>query len=73
MSIPLIQIAKSLVIFPASITPTHAASKLSVNLLSSGLLSNLALCAKPLVQANIEAKTEVQSSTNEAIMFQWLA
>lgn len=73
MSIPLIQIAKSLVIFPSSITPTHAASKLSVNLLSSGLLSNLALCAKPLVQANIEAKTEVQSSTNEAIMFQWLA
>ena len=56
---PFIQIAKSLVIFPASMTPTQASSKLMANLPSSGLLSNLALWAKPLVQANIEAEIDM--------------
>lgn len=47
--------AKSLVIRPDSMVSIQAASKLSENLASSLLLSNLALWVSPLVQAKIDA------------------
>lgn len=53
--IPCIQIAKSFVIFPDSTQSTHAFSKSLANFPNSGVLSRLALCSRPRVQAKIDA------------------
>jgi len=50
------QIAKSFVIKPASIVSTQTASKAWQNRFSGSLLSSLARCSSPRVQAKIEAK-----------------
>lgn len=52
--------AKSLVIFPDSIAPVVAFSKLIQKFFNSSFLSNLALCKRPLVQAKIEATELVE-------------
>ena len=51
----LIKIAKSFVICPSSTVLMQIFSKVLEKLIKSSLLSNLPLCAKPFVQANIEA------------------
>lgn len=53
--IPLMQIAKSLVMKPASMVSTQTASRLLANLASSGLLSSLARWERPRVHAKMEA------------------
>lgn len=55
---PLIQAAKSLVMKPASMVSIQTSSKTFAKKLRSLLLSSLALWAKPLVQAKMEAKRE---------------
>lgn len=47
--------AKSLVILPDSTQSTQAFSKVWAKRDKSGVLSNLALCSKPRVQAKIDA------------------
>lgn len=54
--------AKSLVIVPLSMVSTTVFSNVSQNYLSSALLSNLALCNKPLVHAKMEATEFVEVS-----------
>lgn len=52
---PLMQIAKSLVMDPDSIVSTHTSSRDEANLAKFSLLSSLARWAKPRVQAKTEA------------------
>lgn len=52
---PWIQIAKSLVNLPLSTQSIQAFSKLLLNSINSGVLSNLPRCSRPLVHANIDA------------------
>lgn len=52
----LMQIAKSLVMNPASIVSMQTASKASEKKRSSVLLSNLARCSRPRVHAKMEAE-----------------
>ncbi len=47
--------AKSLVMYPASTVSTQTFSKLEANRASPALLSSLARCARPRVQAKIDA------------------
>jgi len=56
------QIAKSLVINPASTVFIITSSKVLQKLVNSVLLSNLALCNNPRVHANIEAIEFVEVS-----------
>lgn len=49
------QIAKSLVINPASIVSTQTASRASAKYFSSSFLSSFALWSKPRVHAKMEA------------------
>lgn len=53
---PLIQIARSLVIIPDSMVSIQALSRSSENFFRASLLSSLARCASPLVQAKMEAR-----------------
>lgn len=61
---PLIQAAKSLVMKPASMVSTQTSSKAFAKKPSSLLLSSLALWAKPLVQAKMEAEREREKKTH---------
>lgn len=56
LSIPLMQMARSLVICPSSIVSIQTASKLVANWARASLLSNLARWERPRVHAKIEAK-----------------
>lgn len=61
---PLIQAAKSLVMKPASMVSTQTSSRAFAKKPSSLLLSSLALCANPLVQAKMEAEREKTKHTH---------
>ncbi len=52
----LIKSARSLVIFPLSTVSIHTRSKVFANSATLGVLSSLARCANPCVQAKIDAK-----------------
>src|SRR5438270_13583852 len=54
--------AKSFVMLPASTVSTHTFSSVLENFASSALLSSLARCASPRVQAKIEAIELVEVS-----------
>ena len=66
---PLIQAAKSLVMKPASMVSIQTSSKAFAKMLSSLLLSSLALWARPLVQAKMEAKSGGQGEKGEKVHF----
>lgn len=57
------QMAKSLVMKPLSMVSMHTASSASQKAFSSALLSSLARCSRPRVQAKMEAvkRTDSQS------------
>ena len=61
---PLIHAAKSLVMKPASMVSIQTSSKAFAKKLSSLLLSSLALWAKPLVQAKMEAERQGEKKKN---------
>ena len=60
---PLMQIARSLVITPLSIVSTQASSRSVANLASGVLLSSLARWLRPRVQAKMEAVGRNQSGS----------
>ena len=55
LAIPWMQMAKSFVILPESTVSMHDCSSSLAKRDSSGLLSSLARCSSPRVQANIDA------------------
>lgn len=57
--------ARSLVIMPDSIVSMHALSRLSENFFRASLLSSLALCASPRVQAKMEASIKKSYTISE--------
>lgn len=59
---PLMQIAKSLVMKPASMVSMHTASNASENTRSSALLSSFARWSRPRVQAKMEADKHINSA-----------
>lgn len=55
MAMPLMQMARSLVMNPASMVSTQTASRAWAKTCSSVFLSRVARCSSPRVQAKIEA------------------